>query len=442
MNRGRTPERLFHARGTGVHGYFEVTKDITKYCDAKMFTEIGKRTPIFCRFSMGTSQLGLAETGNRGIRGMAVKFYTGEGNYDLTMLGEQPFIHDDPIKQITSSNAANVHMLHTRSNLLDENTNWDFISQTPSMVHFTLWQHSDTGFPDGYRHMSAFGVSTYEFVNKHGEYVFVRYHVITDQGVKNLTQAEAIRLAGENPDYATQDLVEAVERGGYPSWTMSVQIMTQEQADASKFNPFDPTKLWWVEDFPLHEIGRMTMNRNVKNHWDETEQALFNPGNFVPGIRPSPDKVLAGRILAYNDTQSYRLGVNRQQLPINRPLNPVANYQREGRGVYVSQGAAPIHFPNSFGGPVESERAAALEPSYRQCGHIRRYEDEDFDNDHFVQPRQYWRNILDDGHRSRVVTSIARLLRVVTEPVRERSIKMLGNVDEDIAERLRKELEV
>lgn len=160
-----------------------MTKDITKYCDAAMFSEVGKRIPIFARFSMGTSQLGLAETGNRGIRGFAVKFYTEEGNYDLTLLGEPPFIHDDPIKQITSSNAGNVHMLNTRSNLLDENTNWNFISQTPAMIHFTLWQHSDTGFPDGYRHMSAFGVNTYRFVNKHGEGFFIRFHVITDQGV-------------------------------------------------------------------------------------------------------------------------------------------------------------------------------------------------------------------------------------------------------------------
>lgn len=222
---------------------------------------------------------------------------------------------------------------------------------------------------------------------------------------------------------------------------MSVQIITEEQAEAFKFNPFDPTKLWSQDEYPLHEIGRMTMNRNVQSHWDETEQALFSPGNFVPGIRPSPDKVLAGRILAYNDAQNFRLGANRHHLPINRPLNSVANYQGAGRAVYLSQGAAPIHFPNSFGGPVESERARELDPPYKQCGLIRRYEDDGFDNDHFTQPREFWRHVLDDDHRTRVVKSIARLLRMVSDKVRERSIKMLGNVDEEISERLRKELD-
>lgn len=418
-----------------MHGYFEVTKDITKYCVAKMFGEVGKRTPIFCRMSMGTSQLGLAETGNRGIRGMAVKFYTEDGNYDLTMLGEPAFVHDDPIKQVTSSEAANVHMLHTRSNLLDEDSNWDFISQTPAMLHFTLWQHSDTGFPDGYRFFNMFGVNTYKFVNQHGEQVYIRYHNLPDQGVRNLTPEQATSLAGSNPDYATQDLVEAVARGDYPSWTLSVQVMTFEEAEKVPFNPFDPTKLWPQSEFPLLEIGRMTMNRNVQSHWDETEQVVFNPGSFVPGIRASPDKVLHGRIFAYSDAQSFRIGANRNQLPINQPLNRANNYQRDGRSVYLSQGSAPHYFPNSFGGPVESERAAELDPPYKVCGDIIRADERNID--HFMQPREYWRNVLDEGHKGRVIKSIARLLRMVKERVRERSIEMMGNVDEEIAHRLR-----
>lgn len=182
------------------------------------------------------------------------------------------------------------------------------------------------------------------------------------------------------------------------------------------------------------------MNRNVQSHWDETEQAVFNPGNFVPGIRPSPDKILNGRIFAYNDTQNYRMGANRNQIPINRPLNPVVNYEREGRAVYISQGAAPHYFPNSFGGPVESERANALDPPYRICGTVARYEVEE-EEDHFSQPREYWRNVLDEGHRARVIENIATELRTVTKIVRKNSIKMLGNIDEEIAEMLEKALD-
>lgn len=287
--------------------------------------------------------------------------------------------------------------------------------------------------------MSAFGVNTYKFVNRHGDQFFIKYHVLTDQGVRNLTPAEAMRLAGVNPDYSTQDLVEAINRGEYPSWTMSVQIMTPEKAEASSFNPFDPTKLWPVKLFPLIEVGRMTMNRNVTSNWDETEQSVFNPGSFIPGIRSSPDKVLQGRIFAYNDAHNFRVGANRNQLPINRPLNTVANYQREGRSVNISQGAAPHYFPNSFGGPQESERAKELDPSFRECGQVFRYVvDEDT---HFIQPREYWRDVIDEGHRSRIIANMAADLKLATKAIRERSIDMLGKIDVEISERLREALD-
>lgn len=438
VNRSRIPERMFHARGTAVHGYFEVTQDVTKYCAANFLSEVGKRTPIFCRFSIGPSQLGVAETVNRGIRGMAIKFYTEEGNYDLTLLSEPIFIIDDPIKIFNSSNAGNAHMINTRTNLPDQNTYWDFISLEPSIVHFVLWQYSDTGLPDGYRHMDFFGNNTYKFINQHGEQVYIRYHIETDQGVRNLTPEKATQLAGSNPDYATQDLVEAVARGNYPSWTMFIQVMSFEEAEKVPFNPFDPTKLWAVADFPLLEVGRMKMNRNVQNHWDESEQSVFSPGNFVPGIRASPDKVLQGRLLNYSDAQMYRMGVNHNQLPINQPLERVSNYQRDGRGVYLSQGAVPHYFPNSFGGPVEDVLAAELDPSYRILGDVQRREDDNID--YFKQPREYWNNILGEDHRGRVIGNIAASLRMVTKIVRERSIGMLANVDKDIEVRLRRVL--
>lgn len=233
--------------------------------------------------------------------------------------------------------------------------------------------------------------------------------------------------------------MEAVERGEYPSYTLYVQIMTFEQAEAVLFNPFDPTMMWPQKAFPLIEVGRLTLNRNVQNYWDETEQAVFTPANLIPGIKASPDKVLAGRMFSYQDSQIYRMGVNRMQLPINRPLNPVANYQREGRGVYVSQGAAPHYFPNSFGGPVESERAQELDPSYRACGDVERFEDKDID--FFAQPREYWRNVLDDDHKTRLIENMASSLKTVKREIQKRVIDLFVHVDEEIGNRLEDALE-
>lgn len=436
VNRGRIPERIIHAKGTGVHGYFEVTNDITKYCDSALFSEVGKRTPIFTRFSVAASQLGSADTSVRGVRGMGVKFYTEEGNWDLTLLSEPVFIINDTLKIFSSSNAGSPN---PRSNLPDQNANWDFITQTPDMIHFVLWQHSDTGLPDGYRYMDTHALNTYKLINAHGEQVYVRFHIKSDQGVRNLTPERAIQLAGANPDYAAQDLIEAVQRGDFPTYSLKVQIMSFEQAEALDFNPFDVTMIWPQKDFPLIEVGRLTLNRNVQNHWDETEQAVFFPGSFIPGIRPSPDKVLAARIFSYQDTQNYRMGSNRYQLPINRPLNPVANYQRDGRNVYISQGAAPHYFPNSFGGTVESERAQELDPPYKWCGDVKRHDEVEID--YFSQSREFWRNFLDDDHRSRVVNNLATSLRTVEKAIQRRAIKMFSRVDEEISEKLEAALE-
>lgn len=432
MARSRNMERIIHARGTGLHGYFEVTNDISRYCDAKVFAEVGKRTPVFARFSIAASQLGVSETAARGGRGFAFKLYTEEGNLDMTLLSEPVFIINDTMKVFSSANAGN---LNPHTNMPDPNMGWDFISQTPESVHFVLWQYSDTGYPDGYRFMNTFGLNTYRFVNRHGETVFARYSMVSEQGVRNLTPARASQLAGSNPDYSTQDLMQAIDRGDFPSYKLFIQLMTTEQSEELEFNPFDVTMIWPQDRFPSMEVGRVILNRIVQNHWDETEQVLFNPSNLVPGILPSPDKVLAGRMMSYQDAQIYRLGVNRNQLPINRPLNAVKNYQREGRGVFISQGAAPNYFPNSFGGPVESERAAELEVPFKACGQVRRAQDDIAD--YFTQPRQYWQHILDEDHKTRVLINMATSLKQVRRPTQERTIELFSKVDQDLSNRLR-----
>lgn len=429
--RGRVPERLFHAKGNGVHGFFEVTNDITKYCAAKLFNEVGKRTPIFSRFSVAVSQLGTAETERRGLRGMAVKFYTEDGNWDLTLNSAQVFLANDPLLLIGISHSSNNE---PDSNLTNPNRTWDFLSHLPESTFFMIWSMSDAGMPYSYRHMSTFGGNTFKMINKHGEAVFVRFKCTTLQGERGLAPARAAQLAGTNPDYATEDMVEAIERGDFPSWILGIQVMSFEVAKTIEFNPFDPTKVWSEQRFPVIEVGRITLNRITTNHFDESEQVTFRPGNFVPGIRGADnDKNLAGRIHIYQDTQLYRMGVNNQQLPVNRPIVPVRNYQREGRGVFVSQGAAPHYFPNSFGGPVESVEAQELDPPSYACGDIVR--DEDTEADHFAHPREFWNTMLPD-HQERTVQNFGTTLRTIRKDIRERVMGYLGKVDQKLAERV------
>ena len=425
MARGRIPERAVHAKGTGAHGYFEVTNDITKYCAAKLFSEVGKRTKLFARFSVSITSLGSADT-NRGPRGAGFKMYTEEGNWDLTVLNEPVFPVNSPMKIVSMANSVE---RNPQSNLPDANARWDWFSYNPEGTHFQLLNFSDRGIPDGYRYLNMWGISTFTLVNQHGESVYTRFFVRSDLGFRALDPVRAVQLAGSNPDYASQDLSDAITRGDYPSYTLLIQVMTLQEAKDLRYDPFDNTKVWSQKKFNPIPVGKIVLTANTANHWDESEQAAFCPVNLVPGIRPSPDKVLADRMFVYQDTQVYRLGVNHNQLPINSPICPVANYLREGRGVYVSQGSAPVYFPNSFGGPVESQRAAELEPSYRVCGEVGRYEDED---DHFWQPRDFWKNVIDAPHRRRLAANIAQSLRTASRPVQRRVIEIFSKVDPEV----------
>lgn len=437
--RGRIPERLFHARGNSARGTFVVTNDITRYCDAKLFQEVGKETPLLFRWSLAVGSLGVSETARRTLRGMAVKFYTEEGNWDLTTNSLPVFMANDPFKVPGLRNATD---FHPRSNLPNADMFFDFLASNPESTFFSLLIHGDMGMPFSYRHMTTFAGNTYKLVNKHGEAVYCRFQLTTDQGFRPMDPTTAARLAASNPDYKTEDMFRAIERGEFPSWTLYIQVMSFETAEQLEFNPFNVTKIWPEDRFPLIEVGRLTANRNVQNHWDESELAAFSPINLVPGIRMSPDKNLQVRALVYNDTQLHRLGANFNQLPINQPLQPVRNYQREGRGRYVSQGAAPVYFPNSvIGSPVESVRAQQLEPSYKACGDVKRY-DNDETADHYSQPRHYYLNEIDEDHRERMIANyVAALTTVRSSSILEQKLKVLANVDQSLADRIEEGLE-
>lgn len=303
FNRERIPERVVHAKGAAAFGYFEVTNtEITKYCRAKVFSELGKRTRVAARFSTVVRERGSADT-VRDVRGFAVRFYTEEGNWDLVGNNTPTFFIRDPLMFMRFVHS---QKRNPQTNLIDYNARWDFFTLRPESLHQVTWMFSDVGIPNGFRHMDGWGSHTYKLINADNQPVYNKFYWRTDQGVKNLDTQTANNLVSIDPDYNVHDLFNAIERKDYPSWTLFVQIMTYDQAQKWEFNPFDLTKIWPVDEFPYIEVGRMTLNQNPKNYFAEVEQLAFNPGNRINGIEFSPDKVLQSRVFAYVDTQRHR----------------------------------------------------------------------------------------------------------------------------------------
>jgi len=326
FNRERIPERVVHAKGAGAGGYFEVTADVTKYTKAKFLSEIGKRTEVFARFSTVGGEKGSADAA-RDPRGFAIKFYTEDGNHDLTNNTPVFFIRD-PLK---FPDFIHTQKRNPATNCKDPNMFWDFLSLTPESIHQVTILFSDRGTPATFRNMNGYSSHTYKWYNDDGDYFWVQYHFKTDQGTKTLTREEAEKLSGTDPDHATRDLYDAIERGDYPSWTLEMQIMTPEQAEEYRFDILDITKVWPHGDFPTIKIGKMVLNRNPANYFAEVEQSAFSPGNLVPGIDISPDKMLQARVFSYHDSHVHRLGPNYHQIPVNAPKNaPETSYQRDG----------------------------------------------------------------------------------------------------------------
>ncbi|WP_291324965.1 catalase [Desulfovibrio sp. UCD-KL4C] len=435
FDRERIPERVVHAKGAGAYGYFEVTADITKYTKAAFLSKIGKKTDLFVRFSTVGGEKGSADA-ERDPRGFAIKFYTEEGNYDLVGNNTPVFFIRDPMK---FPDFIHTQKRNPATNLKDPDMFWDFLSLTPESIHQVTILFSDRGTPATFRHMNGYSSHTYKWYNEKGEYVWVQYHFKTDQGSKTMTASEANAMCAKDPDHATRDLHESIEKGDYPSWTLEMQILTPEQAKDFRWDLFDITKVWPHSEVPPITIGKMVLNKNPENYFAEVEQSAFCPSNFVPGIAASPDKMLQGRIFSYHDTHIHRLGTNYQLIPVNMPKNaPELNYQRDGAmRVDNGGGSGPNYWPNSFGGPSPDE--SALEPPLPIEGSATEHAYALVDDD-FVQAGNLYRNVMSDQDRANLIGNITGHLGGAQKRIQLRQAAIFYKADKDYGTRVAKGL--
>ena len=409
------PERRMHAKGSGAHGTFTVTHDITRYTRAKIFGAVGKQTPMFARFSTVAGERGAADA-ERDIRGFALKFYTEEGNWDLVGNNTPVFFMRDPLKFPDLNHAIK---RDPRTGLRSANSNWDFWTSLPEALHQVTVVMSDRGLPRSFRHMHGFGSHTFSFLNAQNERFWVKFTFKTQQGIQNLTDAEAEELVGKDRESSHRDLYESIENKDFPRWTLYVQIMPEKEAGTYHLNPFDLSKVWPHGDYPLIEVGVLELNRNADNHFAEVEQAAFNPANVVPGISFSPDKMLQGRLFSYGDAQRYRLGVNHSHIPVNAPKCPFHSYHRDGQmRVDGNQGGTLGYEPNS-------EQEWAEQPDFREpplsiegaADHWNHRVDEDY----YSQPRALFR-LMTAAQQQALFDNTARAISGASEQVKQRHI--------------------
>lgn len=418
------PERRMHAKGSGAYGKFTVTHDITKYTKASIFSEIGKETECFIRFSTVAGERGAADA-ERDIRGFAMKFYTEEGNWDLVGNNTPVFFLRDPLKFPDLNHAVK---RDPRTNLRSSNNNWDFWTLLPEALHQVTITMSDRGIPASYRHMHGFGSHAFSFINKDNERCWVKFHLRTEQGIKNLTDEEAEAIVAKDRESHQRDLYYSIENGDFPRWTFQIQIMTEEQAENCKFNPFDLTKVWSHKQFPLIEVGVLELNRNPENYFAEVEQSAFNPINIVPGIGFSPDKMLQGRLFSYGDTQRYRLGVNHNQIPVNASRCPYHAYHRDGAmRVDGNYGSAKGYEPNSYN--EWQEQPETKEPPMEvKATAIDNWNFREDDSDYYSQTADLF-HLFDDGEKERLYANTARQIGGSELFIQERHINNCYKAD-------------
>jgi catalase len=433
FNRERIPERVVHAKGSAAHGFFEVTEDVTPWTKAAFLSKVGKRTPVFFRFSTVAGEMGSADT-VRDPRGFAGKFYTDEGNYDLVGNNTPVFFVRDAIKFDD--------FIHSQKRMPDtglrsNDMQWDFWTLSPESAHQVAILFSDRGTPRSWRHMNGYSSHTYSWINAAGERFWVKYHWKTVQGIENFTLAEADAMVSQDPDFHRRDLWDAIAAGDAPEWRLEMQIMPFEEAADYRFNPFDLTKVWPHSDYPPITVGRMVLDRNPANHFAEVEQAGFAPARLVPGIGLSPDKMLMGRIFSYHDTHLHRLGPNYEQLPINAAKSPVNTYSKDGSMTYRHSGNQPVYSPNSYGGPVADPNT---EPPtwWVEAAELGRYAYEKHrDDDDFVQPRALYREVMNDTDREHIAANIvAHASDHVSDDVQRRVVAYWSSVDADLGARV------
>lgn len=414
------PERRMHAKGSGAFGTFRVTKDITKYTKAKIFSEIGKETEMFARFSTVAGERGAADA-ERDIRGFALKFYTEEGNWDLVGNNTPVFFLRDPLKFPDLNHAVK---RDPKTNMRSAKNNWDFWTSLPEALHQVTITMSDRGIPATYRHMHGFGSHTFSFINDKNERNWVKFHFVSQQGIKNLTDEEAQILVGKNRESHQQDLFENIEKGNFPKWKMFVQIMSEEDAKHYRFNPFDLTRVWLKKDYPLIEVGEFELNRNPENYFADVEQAAFNPASVVPGIGFSPDKMLQGRLFSYGDAQRYRLGVNHNLIPVNAPKCPTNSYHRDGAMRVDNNAGATIGYePNSY--DEWQEQKEFSEPELDLDGGANRFE---HDDDNFTQTRMLFQ-LMSKEEQEVLFENTARNMGDAPENIKLRHIANCSKAD-------------
>ena len=412
------PERRMHAKGSGAYGTFTVTHDITGYTKAKIFSKVGKQTELFLRFSTVAGERGAADA-ERDIRGVAMKFYTEEGNWDLVGNNTPVFFLKDPLKFPDLNHAVK---RDPKTNMRSARNNWDFWTSLPESLHQVTITMSERGIPYSYRHMNAYGSHTYSLINAKNKRVWVKFHFKTRQGIKNLTDAEAEAIVGKDRESHQRDLFESIEKGNFPKWDLKIQLMPEKDASKCPFNPFDLTKVWPHKDYPLIDVGVLELNRNPENYFAEVEQSAFNPANIVPGIGFSPDKMLQGRLFSYGDAQRYRLGVNHHLIPVNRARCPVHGYHRDGAmRVDDNYGATLGYEPNSYG--EWQEQPDFREPPLSLEGAADHWNHREDNDDYFSQPGNLFRMMNAEQHKA----LFGNTARAMGDAPKEIKLRHIGN---------------
>ncbi|WP_404319712.1 catalase [Malaciobacter canalis] len=423
QNRERIPERVVHANGSAAYGKLVITEDISKYTKAKVLQK-SEETKLLLRFSTVAGERGAADA-ERDVRGFALKFYTKEGNWDLVGNNTPVFFIRDAYK---FPDFIHTQKRHPQTNLRSNTAAWDFWSLSPESLHQVTILMSNRGLPKSYRHINGYGSHTYSLINEKNERFWVKFHFKTMQGIETITDKQAEEIVGKDRESNQRDLFENIEQGNYPKWSFEIQIMTEEEALACSFNPFDLTKVWPHSDYPMIKVGELTLNENPKNYFNEVEQASFSPSNIVPGIGFSPDKMLQARIFSYPDAHRYRVGTHYEMLPVNRPIVDVKTYHADGAMNYDQKDITDAYYePNSFDGPVEDkafeEPALKIEDTY-----AKRYDHRE-KNDDFSQPRALF-NLMSENEKEQLFGNIARAMDGVPLEIINRQLELFAKIDE------------
>lgn len=436
FNRERVPERIVHAKGTGAHGFFRCDEDMSDFTSAGLFKK-GVETPVFMRISSVAGEQGYPDT-LRDPRGFAIKFYTDEGNYDLVGNNTPIFFIRDPQK---FQDFIRSQKRRADNGMRDHDMQWDFWTLSPESAHQVTFLMTDRGTPRTLRHMNGYGSHTFTWINKGGEAFYVKYHFKTDQGVESFTADEAKAMSAEDPDFHRRDLWQTLANGLEASWTLEMQIMPVAEAKDYRFNPFDLTKVWPHDDYPLRQVGRLVLDRNPEDYFAEVEQSAFEPSNMVPGIEASPDKMLLGRLFSYPDAHRYRIGTNYLQLPINAPRNEVHSYNKDG-AMRLRNPGDPVYAPNSKGGPSAAPDEAAERHTNWSVGELMRAPyHQHRDDDDFVQPRALIDDVLNSEETDHLVDNVVgHAGSDVTTEVKNRVVEYWKKIHAEVGERIEKGL--